>query len=154
MSDRAIILWFVAGFPIAVVDAWLSVLAMFGLIEPTNAVEWLVAVTAGIAMTAYAIYVPIVRGSRTSPLLVLVWLLALGIDLVTSVIGVIWYGVLGEPLGSAVDFSEIYWEPSNWLVTSLFVGFVLALAAFCVKFGQALNALNRRYRARADARRA
>jgi hypothetical protein len=152
MSERAIILWFVAGFPIAVVDAWLSVQAMFGLIHPANGLGYLVAISSGIALTVFAVYVPIVRGSRPSIILVVVWLVALGIDILTSIIGAIWYGVLGKPLGSAVDFSAVYFEPANWLETLLFVGFVLALAFFCVKFGQALNALNEKYRARYDAR--
>jgi hypothetical protein len=148
MSDRAVVIWFIAGVPIAIVDGWLSVQSMFGLIAPSNFLRSLVAVTMGIGLTIFAIYVPILRGSRSSPIFVMLWIGSFSIDLITSVIGVIWYGALGEPLNSNIDFSVIKFDPSNWLVTLTFIAFVLLVAGCCFKFGQALNELGQRRRDR------
>ncbi|MHA6783542.1 hypothetical protein ACVGOW_21515 [Pseudonocardia saturnea] len=81
MSNRAVLLWFVFGLPIAMIDAWLSVQSMFGLVNPTNFLGYLVAVLSGIALTALAVYVPVLRAGGRRPLLILLWILALTTDL-------------------------------------------------------------------------
>lgn len=148
MSNRAVVIWLVAGFPISVIDAWLSVQSMFGLLSPTHAIGYLVAIGAGICLTVFAVYVPIVRGQRTSPVLVLIWVVAFTVDVLTSILGVIWYGAIGEPLNVPINVSELHFEPANTVATITVVGFVLVVAVCCIKFGQALNELNRRHRTR------
>lgn len=145
MSDRSIIVWFVAGFFLSIIDAWLSVQSIFGLINPSNFLGYAAAVTVGACLTLFAIYVPIVRASNPSPLFAALWGVAFLIDIATSVIGAIWYGVLNQPLNSRIDLSMITFAPSNWQATLIFVAFVLIVAGCCYKFGQALNALNQRY---------
>ena len=151
MNNRSVVLWFTAGIPIAVVDGWLSVQSLFGLISPVNIFGYLVAISMGVLLTVFAVYVPILRGERTSPALVLIWVGAFSVDMITSIVGAIWYGVLQNPLNSTIDVSELTFEPANWSVTLLFVAFVLIVAFCCFKFGQALNELNRRQRVRSRA---
>lgn len=148
MDERGAVFWLVVGSIISVIDGWLSIQSMFGILAPSHALSLIAAVIVGICLTTIAVCAPIIRDNTTAPVLRLVWFIVLSIDIGTSILGAIWYGVMSNPLNSRIVFSEIEYDPGNWLETAVFFAFVLIVAGCCFKFGQALNVLNRKFRAR------
>lgn len=69
----------------------------------------------------------------------------LSIDIGTSILGAIWYGVMRNSINSKIVISEIGLDLNNSLETAVYFAFVFIVAYCCVKFGQALNQLNKRY---------
>ena len=133
--------WLLPGFVISVIDAWLSVQSMVGILQPRNILAFAAAIVLGMALTAFAVLSPIWT-SEDSPMLLhgLKYLLVV-IDVGTSVIGAIWYGLMGEPLNRTVHFEEMVFDPSNWFATALIVAFVIIVAWCCHMFGCAMKAL-------------
>lgn len=154
MSERKIVFWLVVGLIISVIDCWLSVQSMFGVLAPSNALSTIVAVLMGISLTAIAVLAPIFKDNTAGLEYRILWLVILLADIGTSILGAIWYGIMGKSLNSKIVFSEITYDPGNWFVTVVFVVFVLVVAGCCFKFGQALNLLNRMHRTRKPVSRA
>lgn len=145
MNEGVVFLWLVVGGIIAIIDCWLSIQSMFGLLSPSDFLSFTVAITMGFSLTAIAVLAPIIRDHTTALIWRFLWLIALLIDIGTSILGAIWYGVMRNPINSKIVFSEIGYDPNNSLETSVYFAFVLIVAYCCVKFGQALNQLNKRY---------
>ncbi len=139
MTRRAAVIWLIPGLTISVIDCWLSIQSMFGIVNPTNAIGVTVAAGIGFGLTAFAVLAPIARGNSVG-LLALWWILVV-IDVGTSVLGAIWYGLLHHGLHSRIVLSGLRFDPTNWLATAVFVGFVLLVAWCCAQLGRALKAL-------------
>ncbi|MGQ0778131.1 MAG: hypothetical protein ACT4NY_27590 [Pseudonocardiales bacterium] len=137
--------WLMFGGIIAVIDCWLSIQSMFGILHPFDFLSYSVAIIVGISLTAIAVLAPIIRDHTTAPIWKFLWFIVLLVDIGTSILGAIWYGVMRNPINSKIDISEIGYDPNNSPETAVYIAFVLIVAYCCVKFGQALNRLNKRY---------
>lgn len=133
--------WLCAGFTFAVIDAWLSMQAMFGILNPQNPIQWLVAVVIGLLFTLFAVLSEPLE-LRESWAGLLFWLAILAIDVATSVLCAIWYGLLGHSFSQRIDLSQIVFDVGNWHATSVYVVFVIITAAMCIQFGRAIKRLN------------
>jgi hypothetical protein len=142
MSRTAALVWIPFGFIVSIIDCWLSIQSMFGMMNPANFMGYSAAVVVGVALTAFAIGAPIVRQAHSSVVFLFCWLLLVILDIGTSVIGAIWYGLLKHPLNSRIDIAGLRFDPGNWMNTAAFVAFVLIVAWCCVRFGKALKTLS------------
>ncbi|MBU2671054.1 hypothetical protein KOI35_46915 [Actinoplanes bogorensis] len=141
MSRGSAFAWLLPGFVVSVIDAWLSMQSMVGIIQPKNILAFVAAVLLGMALTAFAVLSPLWTTEYSPVFLHLIKYLLVIVDVGTSIIGAIWYGLMGQPLNRTVHFEEMHWAPSNWFATTLIVGFVVIVAWFCHMFGLAMRTL-------------
>lgn len=139
MSKRQVAYWLMIGFPISIIGTWLSIQSIFGILAPSDLLSFIVTVVVGVSLTAIAVMAPVVRASTTAPTWRLPWFVILLINIGTSILGTIWYGVMKNPLDSRIVLSEIRYDPGNWLETGTFLAFVLIVAGCCYRYGQALS---------------
>jgi hypothetical protein len=123
-----------------VLDAWLSIQSVVGIMHAINPLAYGLAATFGIALTIFAICLPILREGRKSRGYLFLWLILTAFDLGTSSVGAIWYGMMHNPMTEPVHLSELQFDFDNWLETGFYIGGVLLVAWACVMFGKALNA--------------
>lgn len=145
MSNRWVTFWLWAGFPFVCIDAWLSIQSVFGIFDAVNPLGYTLAALAGAVLTGLSVYGPILYRERITFLAVALWLIALAIDVASSILGAIWYVVIGQPLNSWINFAELRYEPANTSATVVAALVVLAVALACVMFGKALRALEKRH---------
>ncbi|MBM2616013.1 hypothetical protein JIG36_10640 [Actinoplanes sp. LDG1-06] len=145
MSRSSAAFWVVFGFLISIVDAWLSIQSMAGMMHAVTVMGYVFAAIVGVALTAFAVLLPIMMAAhRNAPvLLVCVWVVLTVADVGTSVVGVIWYVRLGHPLTVPVDLTELHYAPANWMTTLGYIASVLIVAWCCAQFGRALLALRK-----------
>lgn len=130
--------WLVLGFTFAVIDAWLSMQAAFGFISPRNLLQFAAAAMVGLLFTLFAVLAEPLH-LRKSALGFMFWLIMLALDVATSMVCAVWYGQFGHAFSMQINFAEITFDPSNWQVSSIYLGLVAVTAAFCIKFGQAID---------------
>lgn len=139
MTVNAAIGWLIPGFAITVVDAWLSIQSLTGIMQPRNPLAVIAAGLLGAALTVFAVISPVWGELIKRPAVQVVRYLLLAADIATSIVGAVWYGVLGHKLDEPVDFHLMHFDLSNWFVTSLFVAVVVGVAFVCHKFGKAMK---------------
>ncbi|MFI5911294.1 hypothetical protein [Dactylosporangium sp. NPDC051541] len=144
MRHGAAIGWLVPGFVISIIDAFLSIQSMVGIMQPKNLIGMAAAIVVGMSLTVFAVLSPLWASNTTSGAMHGVRYTLLAVDIGTSVIGAIWYGVMGRPLDTTVHFAEIKFQPANWLVTLAFIAFVLIVAWCCHMFGRAMHTIRSR----------
>jgi hypothetical protein len=130
----------IIGFVVAAIDAWLSIQSTIGLMSPQNAIGWAAAIVVGIAMTVLAVMTPILKDQSLGLFWKAVWIVMTIGDIVTSIIGTIWYGALSHPITESVKFDELSFDFGNTLTTLLHVAFVVLLFLACLALGKALDA--------------
>jgi hypothetical protein len=126
---------------VSVIDAWLSMQSMVGIIQPKNALAFLAAVLLGMSLTAFAVLSPLWTTAESPIFLHVIKVAIVVIDVGTSIIGAIWYGLMGQPLDRTVHFEEMHYDPSNWFATALIIAFVVIVAWICHMFGLAMKTL-------------
>jgi hypothetical protein len=89
MNEREAVLWLVAGCIIAVIDAWLSILSMFGILSPSNALSFAAAIIVGFSFTTIAVCAPIVIENTTAVTVQFAWFVIPLFDIGTSMLGAI-----------------------------------------------------------------
>jgi hypothetical protein len=136
---KAVNFWLLAGFPISVVDAWLSIQSTAGMMHAIDPVTYVMAALVGLSLTGFAVFLPTLKQGHDSVAFSAFWFTLTLIDVGTSVVGTIWYGMLHQPFTQPVDFSLLRFVPGNWLMTLLFVAFVVLVAWCCVMFGKAIQ---------------
>lgn len=132
------------GFAIAVIDAWMSIQSIVGMLKPQSLVELIVGGLVGCALTVIAVSAPVLKMDQWNAFLRFCWTLVLLVDIGTSIIGAIWYGVMRKKPNVPVDFSQMHYDPGNVQRTAVFLAFVLLLAGGCVLFGKVLHRLSQR----------
>ncbi len=130
------------GFVIAVIDAWMSIQSIVGMLQPKSVAELGVGWVVGCTLTVIAVSAPALKIDRWPFVLRLCWGLVLVFDVATSVVGAIWYGVMRHHPTVPVDFSRMHYDPGNAQRTGVFIAFVLILAGGCVLFGKVLHRLS------------
>jgi hypothetical protein len=143
MNRKVAIFWIPPGFIIVIIDAWLSIQSMAGIMHAVNIMGYVLAVIVGISLTTFSVFYPILKKDKPSLLLLASWTFLMAADIGTSVVGAIWYVQLGNPLTKPVNLALLSFEPANFLTTLGYVLSVLVIAWCCVMFGKALNALRR-----------
>lgn len=141
MSKPWALVWVPFGFVVSIIDAWLSVQSLFGIMNPNNALGYTGAAVVGISLTGFAIYAPIVLEARRSSAFLIAWMTLCVLDIGTSIVGAMWYGLMAQPLNAPIQFSYIEFAPGNWVQTLGYIAFVLIVAGVCVQFGRALKLL-------------
>ncbi|MEV0313561.1 hypothetical protein [Nonomuraea fuscirosea] len=116
---------------------------MAGIIGTEHLLNYVVATIVGMSLTVFAVFLPVLKAVFRSVPWGTLWLLLTLIDLASSALGGIWYGVIGHPFTDPILFDQIYFEPSNWLETVIYLGFVSLIAVACVACGHAIAALSR-----------
>jgi hypothetical protein len=139
MRSSTALFLMIAGFPIAVVDLWLSLQSMVGIMKPVGGIDWLFVGIVSFAMTAIAIAHPIVSEISSSFLFKALWFVALLFDVTTSLVGTIWYLVLKSPYSEPVNFSKLTIDWGNSVPTAAYFAVVILIALGCVAFGKALS---------------
>lgn len=66
MNDGAVFFWLLVGGIIAVIDCWLSIQSMFGILHPSDFISYTVAIIVGISLTTIAVLAPIIRDHTTA----------------------------------------------------------------------------------------
>jgi hypothetical protein len=140
MSRKSAVIWAIGGVPVAAIDAWLSMQAMFGILNPRNFLGFAVAFAAGIFFTAFAVLSE-TFGMRRKPFGFLAWTLILVVDMGTSILCAIWYGQFGNPFSRRIQISEIRFDPDNWIYSGIYIAFVVAFAWGCIQLGRAFETL-------------
>lgn len=130
--------WLIGGLVVSVGDAWLSMQAMFGIINPRNALQWIAAIAAGLAFTLFAVLAEPLRLRRTARG-AMFWLVMVLCDVATSVLCAIWYGQFGQPFDSRIDTSRMSFDITYWQVTGAYVLLVALFAYGCIQFGRAIE---------------
>jgi hypothetical protein len=142
LSKEASIAWLLPGIFISVFDAWLSVQSMVGIMQPRNPLGFAAAIIFGTALTAFAVVSPLWAGRTDSVSLRVLRYFLLSVDIATSVVGALWYGMMHGNLRETVDFSRMEFDFANWFPTLVFVAVVLLVAWVCHMLGRALWSLN------------
>jgi hypothetical protein len=132
------------GFVIAVMDAWMSIQSIVGILQPQSWPELIVGWLVGCVLTVVAVAAPALKVKNPHILLRLFWVVALVVDVGTSVVGAIWYGVMRNKPSVPVDFSQMYYDPRNAQRTLVFLAFVAILTGGCVVFGKILHQLSKK----------
>ena len=153
----------VAGIPIAIIDAWLSMQAMFGILDPRNFLSYTVAIFGGIFFTAFLvlseasgkrkewfgnaskklkeIIIMLVLISIDKVTRIMRWLVLFSVDTGTSILCAIWYGLLGNPFNRRIEVDQIKFDPNNWPLTSIYVVFVIVSLGCCILLGRAFESM-------------
>jgi hypothetical protein len=139
MRKDRVAFWLVAGIPLALVDAWLSIQSMAGVFNPANPIGTAAAVVTGVAMTLIAVVLPMHLARNNSLLLRLFWVFVGVADLASSILGMLWYGVMRKPLKEQIDFHKMHFKPEKSGLTAVSIGFVLLLLFGCIQLGRALD---------------
>jgi hypothetical protein len=140
MNHRTATVWIVAGVPVAIIDAWLSMQAMFGILDPRNFLSYTVAVVSGMFFTTFAVLSE-TFGMRKNILGLLAWVVLFIVDMSTSVLCAVWYGLFGHPFSQRIQISRIRFDPSHWPLTSIYIAFVVLAALGCIQLGRAFETL-------------
>lgn len=138
----------VAGAPIAVIDAWLSMQAMFGILDPRNFLSYAVAIFGGMFFTAF-IVLSEAFGKRRDWFAHIgrkfpgfaIWLTLFLVDTGTSILCAIWYGLLGYSFNTRIEISELTYKPGNWPLTSIYIAFVVVSLGCCILLGRAFETM-------------
>jgi len=138
----------VAGTPIAIVDAWLSMQAMFGFLVPHNLLSYTVVVFCGMFFTSF-IVISEASGKRKEWfgdishkfLAAAAWVTIFLVDTGTSILCAIRYGMLGHPFNHRIEISKLVFKSSNWPMTSVYVAFVVVFLLGCILLGRAFETL-------------
>ncbi len=142
MSERLAVFILVLGVPLSVIDAWLSVQSIAGLMAPANLLGWTATVILGLGLTSFAILTPMFREAfRWGGVSLAVWILVIAGDVGTSCVGAVWYGQLGHSVHEPIDISAIAFDISNFGQTLGYVGFVVIVGTACLMLGEALKIL-------------
>jgi len=147
MSRRSAAFWVILGVPISILDAWLSMQAMVGILNPGNLVGYATAAVSGMFFTSFAILSEVLSMRKTT-FGMLSWLLIFLFDIATSTLCAIWYGLLKHPFSQRIRLSEIHYDPGNWALTVIYVGVVILAAWGCIQLGRAFDLLLERKMAR------
>lgn len=130
------------GLTISAIDAWFSIQSIAGAIRANNFLGYLVAIIMGVALTAFAVFLPVLKNAFRSVPWGLLWFFLTVIDLGSSALGAIWYGTLHHPFKDSIQIHQIRYDPGNWLNSAIYLGFVALIAVICVAFGYAIAALS------------
>lgn len=104
------------------VDGMASGLILLSMIQSNNFLGQLLAFAGGAIITGAAVTTRVIFYPGTPKILRYVWIVAVIIDVYSTVIGTIYYGVLGFPLGTVVDFSLIQINSYNVVSIALALG--------------------------------
>ncbi|XVU28770.1 hypothetical protein ACQPZJ_17445 [Actinoplanes sp. CA-054009] len=130
------------GFVLSVTDAWLSIQSIAGSIRADDAAGYVVASVVGLALTGFAVFLPVLKQAfRSIPWGLLWFVLTVG-DIGTSVLGGIWYGAMHRGFSDPIILSDIHYQPANWQATLVYTVFVLVVQSVCVAFGYAILSLS------------
>ncbi|MDV7989306.1 hypothetical protein [Rhodococcus sp. IEGM 1374] len=141
MTKNVAFVWIFLGMPIAVLDAWLSMQSLFGIVGPKNLLGYFMVGSLGVAFTAFAVLGSALPSVRENLFFLLIWLAIFLVDVVTSVFGGIWYIQFAKPLNSQIRIESIEFDITNWASTSVIL-VIIALAAWgCIKMGEAARVL-------------
>jgi hypothetical protein len=151
MSTTAARIWITAGLPITLLDAWLSMQAMFGLLAPRNPVMWVTAVVVGVFFTAFAVMAETLGMRRRLPGKLL-WAVIFAVDMATSVLCAVWYGQLHHSFKSRIMVSQIHFVPGNWVFTFIYLMLVVIAAGGCIQLGRAFETLLKKSETRESGR--
>jgi len=141
MGTKSAVFWLLPGFAISIIDIFLSIQSMVGILQAKTVIGYLAAVVVGTSLTLFAITSPVWGRTISSANLQAVRYLLLGIDIGTSVVGAIWYGLMRQPITSKIHLEKMHFDPSNTLATAGFIAFVLIVAWVCHQFGRAMATL-------------
>lgn len=114
------------------VDGMASGIILLSMIETNNTLTKIIVFAGGIIITGIAMGTKAVFSSGTPKILMGVWVVAVFIDLYSTIVGTIYYVVLGMPLGTAVDFSLITLDFSNSVSAALALGLTFIITGSSV----------------------
>jgi len=140
MKKKNAVIWIVLGMPVATIDLWLSIQAMFGILDPGNFLGYVVVVIAGAFFTTFAVLAEVI-GMRDKAFGLLFWFIIFVIDMATSGLCAIWYGQFGYSFSTRIRLSGIHFEASDWVTTSMYLVAVVLAAGGCIQLGRAFDAL-------------
>lgn len=140
MNGKAAIFWVVFGLPLVILDAWLSVQAMFGLLNPHNPIMWAATILVGLFFTVFVVGAE-TAGMRRSMFGLFVWVIIFLIDMGTSMLCVVWYGQLHHSFKNRIILSDLRFAPGNWLFTLIYIILVIIALGACIQLGRAFKVL-------------
>jgi H+/Cl- antiporter ClcA len=94
-------------------DAIASGITLMAFFQANNILSQGLLFSGGCIITGLVIFTKEILESD-SFLLKLIWFMAVAVDAYTTVVGVIFYVIIGKQLAEPVDLSIIHYDPTNW----------------------------------------
>ena len=100
-------------------DGFASAATLAGMFQAKNLIAYAIVIPAGFIITGLGVATKLVWVPDSPITLKGIWLVAIIVDAYTTVVAIIWYIIAGMPMGTAIDFSVLQYDPSRWDQTIL-----------------------------------
>ena len=123
-------------------DTASGVVSLKGILQPSNILADIACLGGSIVITGMAMTTKSVFSPKSNLLIRLLWGIAIGIDFVTTVLGTVYYVILGMPLDEPPDITLIKFDPSNIFQTIVGFGTAILITGFSVSTVYILEKMN------------
>jgi len=108
-------------------DGFASATILMSMLHPRNILAQVIVVVGGIIITGLAVCTKLVWDHRSPLVLKIIHVMAILIDVYTTIVGTIFYVIIGAPLSEPVDLSRIIICNPNNLVPTLLAFLLTAI---------------------------